>query len=170
MLVTGAAGGVGSAAVQTAKARGAYVIGTASGGHAAYLKGIGVDEHVDYTAGDWAARIQNVDAVIDTVSAANATEALRTVRRGGKLVFAAGGPKAEACSAAAPGAAPERAAPGVNPVIDEITRLADAGKLKVVINASYPLDRTLAAWKAGHKGSAQGKQVMIVDAANAGKK
>ncbi len=190
VLVTGAAGGVGSAAVQAAKARGAYVIGTASGRHAGYLKGIGVDEHVDYTVGDWAARIRDVDAVIDTVSAANATLALRAMKRGGRLVFVAGGPAAAACTTAGvecsggalgpmnvaapvaagtPVAAPSAAAGG-NPVVDEILRLANAGKLTIAIDASYPLDKAAAAWEDARAGGTQGKIVLIVDAANAGLK
>jgi NADPH:quinone reductase-like Zn-dependent oxidoreductase len=190
VLVTGAAGGVGSAAVQAAKARGAHVIGTASGRHAAYLKGIGVDVHVDYTAGDWAERINDVDVVIDTVSAANATLALHTMKRGGRLVFVAGGPGAAACMAAgvecsggalgpmnvtapaaadAPATAPA-ATTGGNPVIDEILRLANAGKLTITVDASYPLQQAAAAWADNRAGGTQGKIVLIVDAANAGQK
>ncbi len=186
VLVTGAAGGVGSAAVQAAKARGAYVIGTAAGRHAAYLKGIGLDEHVDYTVGDWTARIQNVDAVIDTVSAANSTQALRTMKPGGTLVFVAGRPEAAACTAAgvdcqggalgpmnvpAPaGATAGAAAAAGNPVVDEILRLANAGKLSVTIDASYPLEKAAAAQQENRNGGTQGKIVLIVDAANASKK
>ena len=47
VLITGASGGVGTIAVQAAKARGAYVIGTASGRRAEFLKSIGVDEFID---------------------------------------------------------------------------------------------------------------------------
>jgi NADPH:quinone reductase-like Zn-dependent oxidoreductase len=182
VLVTGAAGGVGSAAVQAAKAHGAYVIGTAAGRHAAYLKSIGVDEHVDYTAGDWAARIQNVDTVIDTVSAANATQALQTMKRGGTLVYVAGRPDPAACTAAgidcqggalgtmnvAPAAG---VAPGAgNPVVEDILRLANAGKLTVIIDASYPLEKAGAAQEENRNGGTQGKIVLLVDAANAGRK
>ncbi len=187
VLVTGAAGGVGSAAVQVAKARGAYVIGTASARHAAYLKGLGVDEHIDYTAGDWAAKIQNVDVVIDTVNKDNATQALRTMKRGGKLVFVAGSPGPEACAAAgveclggplgamnlpaaaSAGNAPAAASTG-NPVIEEILRLADSGKLNVAIEARYPLEKAADAQQENRNGSTQGKIVLVVDAEHADQK
>jgi NADPH:quinone reductase-like Zn-dependent oxidoreductase len=189
VLVTGAAGGVGSAAVQAAKARGAHVIGTAAARHATYLRSIGLDEYVDYTAGDWAGHIADVDVVIDTVSADNATQALRTMKRGGKLIFIAGRPEAAACTAAGvecQGGAlgqmsvPEPAGPGGvgtgagssagvggNPVVEEILKLANAGKLRIVIDASYPLANARAALEASHKGGTQGKIVLIVDAARA---
>ena len=48
ILIHGAAGGVGSAAVQIAKAAGARVIGTASAGNEEYLGSIGVDQFIDY--------------------------------------------------------------------------------------------------------------------------
>lgn len=185
VLVTGAAGGVGSAAVQAAKARGAYVIGTAAGRHAAYLKSIGLDEHVDYAAGDWAARIQNVDAVIDTVSAVNATQALQTMKRGGALVYVAGRADPAACAAAGidcqggalgqmnlPPPAGAVSAAGVvgNAVIDEILRLANAGKLTVAIDARFPLEQAAAAQEENRNGGTQGKIVLIVDEASAGRK
>jgi NADPH:quinone reductase-like Zn-dependent oxidoreductase len=186
VLVTGAAGGVGSAAVQAAKARGAYVIGTASARHAAYLRSIGLDEYVDYTAGDWASHIRDVDVVIDTVSADNATQSLRTMKRGGSLVFIAGHPQDGACEAAgvacqggALGAmnvpeAAESASTGArgggNPVIEEILQLANAGKLRIAIDASYPLEKAAAALEASRKGGTQGKIVLVVDAEKAGRK
>ena len=49
VLITGVSGGVGSAAAQAAKSKGAYVIGTASARHNAYLSSIGVDQVIDYT-------------------------------------------------------------------------------------------------------------------------
>jgi NADPH:quinone reductase-like Zn-dependent oxidoreductase len=184
VLVTGAAGGVGSAAVQVAKARGAYVIGTASARHAAYLKGLGIDEHIDYAAGDWMTRIQNVDAVIDTVSGDNAAQALRTMKRGGRLVYVAGNPGVEACTTAgveclggplgpmnvSPTNTPTAALAAVNAVIEEILQLADSGKLNIAIEARFPLDKAAAAQEENRNGSTQGKIVLVVDAVHADEK
>jgi NADPH:quinone reductase-like Zn-dependent oxidoreductase len=50
ILITGASGGVGSMAVQLAKAKGAFVIGTASGKNQQFVRDLGADEFVDYTA------------------------------------------------------------------------------------------------------------------------
>src|SRR5687768_9442848 len=67
VLVHGGAGGSGSAIVQLAKARGAYVIATASSQNHKFLKEIGADEVIDYRATRFEDVVRNVDVVIDTV-------------------------------------------------------------------------------------------------------
>lgn len=100
VLIGGAAGGVGSAALQVAKARGAYIIAIASGRHADYLKKIGADEFYDYTKVAWQDKVTNVDVAIDTVSAENAAKAIKTLKKGGKLVSIVGRVDAAECTAA----------------------------------------------------------------------
>src|SRR5512134_488186 len=68
VLVLGAAGGVGHLAVQIAKARGAYVIGTARAEKHGFLAELGADEAVDYTSGPVADHVQEVDTVFDVVA------------------------------------------------------------------------------------------------------
>jgi NADPH:quinone reductase-like Zn-dependent oxidoreductase len=174
VLITGAAGGVGSAAVQAAKARGAYVIGTAAAKHDAYLKGIGIDAAVDYTSGDWPSRIKNVDVVIDTVSPANAQRAMQTMKQGGRLITIAGGSAdAAACGAAGIACSALRGGGGGqeegNAVRAEVVRLIEAGKLTVNVDATFPLQQAYEAQEENRKGGTQGKVVLIVDAANAGR-
>lgn len=200
VLIAGVAGGVGSAAAQAAKARGAYVIGTASAKHNAYLKSIGVDEVVDYTKVEWQNQIKNIDVVIDTVSVENATKAISTMKKGGTLVAIAGRLDAAVCSAAGvncgagqggqggggpggPGnAAPGGQAPGAggppvgggqagpNTVMSEIVKLVDAGKLTVNVDATFPLEKAGAAQEENRNGGTQGKIVLIINPAEANKK
>ncbi|MFI5382265.1 MAG: zinc-binding alcohol dehydrogenase family protein, partial [Tepidisphaerales bacterium] len=66
LLITGVAGGVGSVAAQIAKAEGARVIGTATAAHNEYLRSIGVDRVIDYSAGPFEEEVHAVDAVFDT--------------------------------------------------------------------------------------------------------
>lgn len=169
VLVTGASGGVGSAAVQAAKSRGAYVIGTASAKHNAYLKTIGVDEMVDYTKGDWQDTIKNVDVVIDTVSGENATLAIKTLKKGGVLVTVGGRASADACAAAGVDCSLTGGPTDVN-VVDEVAKLASDGKLTVNVDASFPLDKAFDAQEENRNGGTQGKIVLIVDAAQANRK
>ena len=67
VLIHAAAGGVGSFAVQLAKTRGAYVIGTASAHNHEFLREIGVDEVVDYTSVKFEDQVKDLDVVFDTM-------------------------------------------------------------------------------------------------------
>jgi NADPH:quinone reductase-like Zn-dependent oxidoreductase len=67
ILITGASGGVGSMAVQLAKAKGAYVIATASGKNEEFVRSLGADEFVDYTREKFEETVREVDVVYDTV-------------------------------------------------------------------------------------------------------
>ena len=85
LLITGAAGGVGSAAAQIAVARGAHVIGTASPQHFAFLQSLGVSEVVDYHDPDWIKRVGQVDAAFDTVGDPTAAMAIGAIKPGGGI-------------------------------------------------------------------------------------
>lgn len=67
VLIHGAAGGVGTFAVQFAKWKGAYVIGTASSENAQFLKSIGADETIDYKNQRFEDVMSNLDIVLDTI-------------------------------------------------------------------------------------------------------
>ncbi|WP_434440776.1 NADP-dependent oxidoreductase [Lentzea sp. E54] len=85
VLVHAAAGGVGHVAVQIAKARGAYVIGTASAAKHDFLRSLGVDEVVDYRNQDFT-EIEPVDVVLDTVGGEYAERSATVLKPGGVLV------------------------------------------------------------------------------------
>ncbi|MFD6069963.1 MULTISPECIES: NADP-dependent oxidoreductase [Amycolatopsis] len=86
VLIHAAAGGVGHLAVQIAKARGAYVIGTASAAKHEFLRGLGADELIDYRTTDFAEEVRDVDVVLDTIGQEYGPRSLKTLRRGGRLV------------------------------------------------------------------------------------
>ncbi|GAU70186.1 putative oxidoreductase [Streptomyces sp. NBRC 110611] len=86
VLVHAAAGGVGHLAVQIAKARGAYVIGTASAAKHDFVRGLGADEVVDYRTADFAEAVRDVDVVLDSLGGENCLRSLRVLRPGGILV------------------------------------------------------------------------------------
>jgi NADPH:quinone reductase-like Zn-dependent oxidoreductase len=97
VLVHGAAGGVGSFAVQLAKLFGARVIGAARPQDEARVRALGALHVVDHRAEDFAEQVlalapEGLDAIIDTVSARSATEGLRLLRHAGHLVAIAGRP------------------------------------------------------------------------------
>ena len=89
VLVTGASGGVGSAAVQLAKRRGAHVVAVAGAAKADALRAIGADEVADRRA-DLVAAVgrEGIDAVIDLVAGPSWPELLEILRRGGRYATA----------------------------------------------------------------------------------
>jgi NADPH:quinone reductase-like Zn-dependent oxidoreductase len=171
VLITGVAGGVGSAATQAAKARGAYVIGTASARHNAYLKSIGVDELVDYTQVKFEDKVTSVDVVIDTVGSDTAERAITTLKKGGRYIsVAARGLDAKCAAAGVTCVGRASAADVPRSVYDEVGSLAAAGKLAMKVDKSFPLDQAGQAQAFGEQGHTEGKIVLIVDAAKANRK
>ncbi|MFT4083190.1 MAG: NADP-dependent oxidoreductase [Nocardioides sp.] len=86
VLVHGAAGGVGHLAVQIAKARGAYVIGTATGPKHELLRSLGADEMIDYQTTNVSDAVADVDVVLDSVGGDTAARSLPTLTHGGVIV------------------------------------------------------------------------------------
>jgi NADPH:quinone reductase-like Zn-dependent oxidoreductase len=92
VLINGAAGGVGSIAIQIAKAKGALVAGTCGPSNEAYVKGLGADYVIDYRAGDVPAELrawapEGVDIVLDAVGLDSLLpHATEIVKPGGSFV------------------------------------------------------------------------------------
>ena len=103
VLIHGAAGGVGSFAVQFAKWKGAYVIGTASSKNAEFLKGIGCDEVIDYRNQQFEEIVSNLDVVLDTIGGDTLERSWGVLKPGGFLVTTVasipeGTPQKHACA------------------------------------------------------------------------
>lgn len=80
ILIQGASGSVGSFAVQFAKSKGVYVIGTASAENFDYLKQMGVDELIDYKTQKFEELVQDVDIVLEASSVRDNMERLKSVK------------------------------------------------------------------------------------------
>jgi NADPH:quinone reductase-like Zn-dependent oxidoreductase len=171
VLITGVAGGVGSAAAQIARARGARVLGTASKRHGAYLHALGVEQVIDYTSGPFENQVHDVDVVIDTVGADTSVRALKTLRQGGRLITVAGDVLAQQCAQAKVSCiedrAPGAALPSEGDMLRAVATLAAAGKYSVSIDKTFALGQAGAAQAYGERGHTQGKIILIVDAAAA---
>jgi NADPH:quinone reductase-like Zn-dependent oxidoreductase len=89
ILIHGAAGGVGSFAVQLARWTGAHIIGTASEHNFSFLKDLGVNDVIDYKKTRFEDRVHDVDVVFDTVGGKTLERSWRVLRKGGKLVSVA---------------------------------------------------------------------------------
>ena len=88
LLITGGSGGVGSLAIQIAKAKGAHVTAIASSRNEAFVRSLGVDAFVDYTAQPFEQAVSDMDVVFDTVGGETFERAFHTLRPGGVLVTA----------------------------------------------------------------------------------
>ncbi len=173
VLITGAAGGVGSTAVQAAKVKGAYVIGTASARHHEYLRSLGIDEIIDYTKGKFEEQVKNVDVVIDTVGEIDNTaeRAMSTLKKGGMYVSVAARNLEAKCTAVGVICAERGSAAEVGrDIFAEVASLAAADKLNVHIDKTFPLAQAAEAQMYGEQGRTQGKISLIVNAAEANKK
>lgn len=89
ILIHGAAGGVGSFAVQLARWTGAHIIGTASEHNSNFLKDLGVNEVIDYKKTKFEDRVHDVDVVFDTVGGETLERSWQVLRKGGKLMSVA---------------------------------------------------------------------------------
>src|SRR5258708_5212114 len=95
VLITAAAGGVGSVAVQFAKALGAHWIATASTRNLEYLRDLGADEVINYTQGDWIETARSlhpdgVDVVFTWIAGETKHQSPRVLRDGGRLAWLSG--------------------------------------------------------------------------------
>ena len=167
VLIHAAAGGVGHLAVQIAKARGAYVIGTASAAKHDLLRSLGADEVIDYHKVDVAEAVTDIDVVLDPISAdpAGRARSLAVLRRGGTLVsilptpidaeelatFAEKGVRYAALLVEADHA-------GMQAIAD----LVEAGQLRAHIEAVFPLAEAAKAHALGETGRVTGKIVLTV--------
>ncbi len=164
VLIHGAAGGVGSAAVQIAKAAGAKVIGTASPNNHEFLKSLGVDQVIDYRTQRFEDVVKKVDVVINTVDAQTATRSVAVLREGGTVVSVAGAADLATCAAAKVICTrPNRETGASNAeVIARVMELADAGKFKVSVEEAFPMADTAKAWAKSKSGHTRGKLVIKV--------
>ncbi|SEB96427.1 NADPH:quinone reductase [Streptomyces sp. 2224.1] len=164
VLVHAAAGGVGHLAVQIAKSRGAYVIGTARQAKHDFLRGLGADELVDYTQQDFAETVRDIDIVLDTIGGDYGARSLRTLRPGGTLVsilpldgsFPAAQAREAGIRAGFLLVEPDQA--GLRAVAD----LVNSGKLQVNVDTVLPLEEAAQAHTLGETGRTTGKIVLSV--------
>jgi NADPH:quinone reductase-like Zn-dependent oxidoreductase len=159
VLVQGGAGGTGSVIVQIAKARGAYVITTASARNHDFLKAIGADEVIDYRATRFEDVVKNVDVVVDTVGGETLVRSEQVLRDGGRLVTLVGSVPAEICGRGrivCPATPPWEVKRG----LEAVAPLIAAGKLRINIDQTYPLAAVADAQQHNRSGNTRGKVVI----------
>jgi len=164
VLINGAAGGVGSAAVQIAKAAGARVVGTASPNNHEFLRSIGADDVIDYHRERFEDRVHDVDLVLNTVDLLTNARSIGILKRGGTLVSIVGPPNLAACVAAGIRCTrPDRESGAPNSeMLERVVELADAGKFRVSVEHVYSMPEVAAAWNHSREGHTRGKLIIRV--------
>lgn len=162
LLVNGAAGGVGSMAVQMAKAAGVYVIGSASTSKQDYLRELGCDEVIDYSKTPVDSVVDQVDAVLD------GTGTQSDSRKRSYALVKPGGWLASVSNEYDPDAAERhgiRIAPTFGRVegdaLHRIAREVDEGRLKVNISKTFPMSEAAKALAGVAEGHSLGKVVLV---------
>jgi NADPH:quinone reductase-like Zn-dependent oxidoreductase len=163
VLVNGAAGGVGHIAMQLAKARGAHVIAVASGTHEQFLRDLGADEFIDYTATRPEEVAHDVDLVLDTLGGPATARFLRTIKSGGALfpVFPGFADAEQAQQRGVTVSMTQVRSNGAQ--LEDLGRLLDDGTVRIAIDSSYPLQEAAKAHERAEQGHIRGKIVLTVD-------
>jgi NADPH:quinone reductase-like Zn-dependent oxidoreductase len=160
VLIHGGAGGVGSSAVQIAKARGAYVIATASPNHNEFLHSLGADEVIDYHTVRFEEKLKDLDVVLNTVDADTGARSLGVLRPGGILVSVVGAAPDVQCEAAKVRCAVTSHVTG--DALGALSALADEGKFRVEIDQRFPLADAAKAMALNRNGHTGGKIILNV--------
>jgi NADPH:quinone reductase-like Zn-dependent oxidoreductase len=159
VLITGASGAVGSMAVQLAKNKGAYVIGTGSGRNEEFVRKLGANEFIDYKKANFEEQLSAVDVVFDTVGGDTQERAFQTLKRGGVLVSTVSPPSTEKAKEFGVTVAMVEMIPNPDQLA-EIDRLLESGKLKVRVATVLPLAEVKKALQLSASGHANGKIIL----------
>jgi NADPH:quinone reductase-like Zn-dependent oxidoreductase len=161
ILIHAAAGGVGSFAVQFAKWKGAYVIGTASKNNLEWLKSIGADETIDYNVVKFEDVVHDMDVVLDTIGGETQNRSWKVLKKGGILVSTVGQPSEKEaekfgvrCGVGNAVSNPEQ--------LNQIANLIDEGKVNPLVETILPLSEARRAHEISQSGHTRGKSVLKV--------
>jgi NADPH:quinone reductase-like Zn-dependent oxidoreductase len=164
ILIHGAAGGIGSIAVQLATWHGAHPMGTASIGNFSFLRDLGAERAIDYTVDGWHENIGRFDAVLNTADGSAAKVLCSLIRPGGRYVAMRGAPhwafvaEQAACGVicvAASGPASVKDFPQMAGVVEQ-------GLIKPVISDVFPITKFRDALERVREGHVRGKIVLRV--------
>lgn len=90
VLIHAGSGGIGTFAIQYAKAKGAYVYTTTSTANVDWVKALGADRVIDYKKENYLDVVHDIDIVYDTLGGEYSVDAFKIIRKGGKVVSIAG--------------------------------------------------------------------------------
>jgi len=161
ILIHGGSGGVGSFAIQIAKARGAKVIATASTANQDLLKQLGADVAIDYTKTKFEDVAKDVDVVFDTVGRDTLARSYPLVKKGGVVMSIVGRPDPAQLEKYGIRGSSIWSHPDGNELA-EITKLIEAGKIKPIVSQVFPLPDAVKASQQAETHHTRGKIVLNI--------
>ena len=180
VLIHAGSGGVGSLAIQYAKAKGAYVYTTTSTSNVDWVKELGADRVIDYKTEDYKAIVKDVDIVFDTLGQQYTIEAFELIKHGGKVVSVKGALDEETANLfGIPNyTLPEELAQLINAKqatykyvfmhpngahLNEIKTMIESKLIKPIIDKVYPFEQSIDAFTHLASGRAKGKIVITLN-------
>ena len=177
ILIHAGSGGVGSLAIQYAKAKGAYVYTTTSTNNVKWVKELGADRVIDYKVEDYKTVVKDVDVVFDTLGQGYTLDAFQVIKQGGKVVTVIGDLDEDTAKmfGIPDYKLPEELAKVISDKdatykyifmqpngehLDEIKSLVEDEKIKPVIDEVYPFSDSIKALTHLVSGRAKGKIVI----------
>jgi NADPH:quinone reductase-like Zn-dependent oxidoreductase len=138
------------------------VITTVSGQDADFVRDLGADDVIDYKEERFEERVHDVDLVLDLIAGQTQERSWGVLKRGGTLVSTLGQPSPEKASESKVNAKGFMAQP--NPAqLAEIAQLIDDGKVRVVVDKTFPLSEAAAAQTYAENEHVRGKVVLTVN-------
>ena len=161
ILIHGGSGGIGSIAIQLAKAIGAYVAATVSTKDVGFAKSLGADEVIDFKVEDFEKIVKDFDAVFVTGGADVVDKSFKVLKRGGTIVSMLGAPSADLAKkyginaiGQVTGTSSER--------LGTLAKYVEEGKIKPQIDKVFPLEEAKEAFKHLEEGHPRGKVVLKI--------
>ena len=167
VLINGASGGIGSAAVQLAKAHfGAEVTGVCGTPRVEFVKALGADRVIDYTQEDFTQNGETYDLIFDILGKSSFARCKGSLKPNGRYLLASFkmkqlaqmlwtsvvGDKKVICAIA----------PGSTEDLLTVKKLIEAGQIKAIVARRYPLERAAAAHRYVESGRKEGNVVITV--------
>jgi len=161
VLIHAGAGGVGSLAIQMAKARGAWVAATCGTKNLDYVGGLGADQVIDYSTEDFGA-LRGLDVVFDTMGGEVHRRSFATLKHAGTLAFLTAAPPV--ADPARPDVQVKRANVQCTTLVaDEITGFMESGQVKPQVTEVLPLAEARTGVEKVRAGHTRGKIVLQVE-------
>jgi NADPH:quinone reductase-like Zn-dependent oxidoreductase len=173
VLVNGATGAIGSAAVQILKSLGAVVTAVCDTEHVELVRGLGADRVIDYTAEDFTKDEQTYDVVLDAVGKSSFGRCKRLLKPGGLYLSSDFGPLSQnpILALVTPLFGGKKVMFPIPPKLDQATvrhfkELIESGAFRPVIDRRYPLDQIVEAYRYVETGRKIGNVMISVDPSN----